>query len=277
MGEDKITRGKTLAGRLARLDEVLVCWLPDVFAARDGWFVELGFGHSPVTTIETARLLHELGCGLGVMGVEVDPERVARAREAHPEHTWRVGGFELEEQGVKEVRLIRAMNVLRQYDAALAPEAYAAMGRALCQDGALVVGSCDRTGSRLVAHVMRRRGERLWREAMIFLTDFSFGFSPMLFRDWLPQDLRRGVSAEHPFFADFLAEWWGCFESVSAIVAGQPERMRMTGEELARRRGDEEVLVLTREEFSAMIWAPPGGVPGRSESLVRAHHAKMLE
>lgn len=265
VGVDKITRGKTRAGRLARLDEVLAIWLPDVFSASDGWFIDLGFGREPVTTLETASLLRELGAGLSVMGVEVDPERVAMASAAHPEHTWRVGGFELAEQGAEDARLVRAMNVLRQYDASLAPEAYASMGRALCDGGALVVGSCDGAGSRLVVHVMRRRAERLCREAMIFLTDFSFGFSPMLFRDWLPQDLRRGVSKEHPFFEDFFADWRRCFESTRAGSAGQAERMRRSGEELARRRDEDVVLVIERAEFSAMIWAPQGGVPGRDE------------
>lgn len=109
--------------------------------------VDLGYGASAVTTLElVARLGPEVD-GLEVIGLEIDPERV-RAVEADrdpPRVDFRVGGFEL--AGLEPV-LVRAFNVLRQYDEESAGRAWATMCAALGPGGLIVEGTCDEWGRR---------------------------------------------------------------------------------------------------------------------------------
>ncbi|MDP3152663.1 MAG: hypothetical protein Q8N23_08340 [Archangium sp.] len=87
--------------------------------------------------------------------------------------------------------VVRAMNVLRGYREEEVDEIHAALGAGLVEGGLLLEGSSDTEGRVTVVWVMRRRAGALVREALLFHTDFTRGFSPWLFRDWLPRDLRR--------------------------------------------------------------------------------------
>src|SRR4029450_8504546 len=79
---------------------------------------------------------------LEVVGLEIDPARVTAvaADRDPPRVDFRVGGFEL--AGLQPV-LVRAFNVLRQYDEASAAEALDTMRAALCPGGVIVEGTCD--------------------------------------------------------------------------------------------------------------------------------------
>src|SRR4051812_5316482 len=139
------TRGTTAPNRLRRVDRWLAAELaPMLAASADPLLVDLGFGASPVTTVETFRRLAPLVPGLRVVGLEIDPERVAAA-EPVAEPPWlsfAVGGFEL--AGLAP-HVVRAMNVLRQYD----ERAVASSWQRLSARGALVVeGTCDEVGRR---------------------------------------------------------------------------------------------------------------------------------
>ncbi|WP_433082930.1 class I SAM-dependent methyltransferase [Dactylosporangium sp. CA-052675] len=139
-----ITRGTTNPNRLRRVDNWIAATLGGVLRrAEEPLVVDLGFGASPITAIELhARL------GVPVAGLEIDPDRVAAARPYETEGlTFRLGGFEL--AGLRPT-LVRAFNVLRQYDEADVPGAWAAM----TATGALLVeGTCDELG-RLAAWVL---------------------------------------------------------------------------------------------------------------------------
>ena len=142
------TRGTTNANRLRRVDRWLVATqVPRLRDAARPLVVDLGYGASAVTTLElTARLGAEVD-GLEVVGLEIDPERV-RAVEAErdpPRVDFRVGGFEL--AGLQPV-LVRAFNVLRQYDEESAARAWATMCAALGPGGLIVEGTCDEWGRR---------------------------------------------------------------------------------------------------------------------------------
>jgi hypothetical protein len=131
-----VTRGTTAPGRLRRVDGWLAAhWADRLRARADPLVVDLGFGASPVTTVELHdRLTAAARRRLRVVGLEIDPVRVAAATAVAnpPSLMFAVGGFEL--AGLRPV-LVRAMNVLRQYDeAALAP------------GGVLVEGTCDEAG-----------------------------------------------------------------------------------------------------------------------------------
>ncbi|MER7002120.1 class I SAM-dependent methyltransferase [Dactylosporangium sp. NPDC000555] len=139
-----ITRGTTNPNRLRRVDNWIAATLGGVLRrAPDPLVVDLGYGASPITAIELRARL-----GVPVVGLEIDPERVAAAQPyATPDLQFRLGGFEL--AGLRPT-LVRAFNVLRQYDEADVPAAWAAM----TATGALLVeGTCDELG-RLAAWVL---------------------------------------------------------------------------------------------------------------------------
>jgi hypothetical protein len=82
-----------------------------------------------------------------VLGLEIDPERVAAAAGAAdpPRLTFERGGFEL---AGHRPAVVRAANVLRQYTEPAAAEAWATMRSALGPDGWIVEGTCDEIGRR---------------------------------------------------------------------------------------------------------------------------------
>jgi hypothetical protein len=113
--------------------------------------IDLGFGASPVTTVELFRRLERVVDGLRVVGLEIDPERVAAAQPAArpPELTFARGGFEL--AGWRP-QLVRAMNVLRQYDEGAVEPAW----RQMAAGSPIVVeGTCDEIGRRACWFLLR--------------------------------------------------------------------------------------------------------------------------
>src|SRR4051794_24661728 len=93
------TRGTTAPNRLRRNDSWL-CDAPAVAAAlavEAPLVVDLGFGASPVTTIELAGRLARRFPAVRVLGLEIDPDRVAAALPAArpPALMFARGGFEL--------------------------------------------------------------------------------------------------------------------------------------------------------------------------------------
>jgi SAM-dependent methyltransferase len=112
--------------------------------------VDLGFGASPVTTLELADRLAALrgvGRPVRVVGIEVDPERVASALgHARPGVEFRHGGFEAPLPGDARPLVIRAANVLRQYPEGEVAAAWRTMRDRLAPGGLLVEGTCDELG-----------------------------------------------------------------------------------------------------------------------------------
>jgi hypothetical protein len=142
------TRGTTNANRLRRVDRwLLATQVPRLRDSARPLVVDLGYGSSAVTTLELVERLGSEVDGLEVVGLEIDPDRV-RAVEADrdpPRVDFRVGGFEL--AGLRPV-LVRAFNVLRQYDEESAARAWETMRAALGPGGLLVEGTCDEWGRR---------------------------------------------------------------------------------------------------------------------------------
>lgn len=111
-------------------------------SAADPLVVDLGYGRLPVTTLEMAARLRALRPDVRVVGLEIDPQRVVPPVDGVE---FGVGGFEL--AGLHPV-LVRAFNVLRQYDVADVPAAWAEMTGRLAPGGLLVDGTCDELGRR---------------------------------------------------------------------------------------------------------------------------------
>ena len=142
------TRGTTNPNRLRRVDRWLTGtpWIVRALtAAADPLVVDLGYGASPVTTVELADRMRAVRQDVRVVGLELDPERVAAAQPVArpPELTFRRGGFEL--AGTRPV-LLRAFNVLRQYPEHESDPAWTTMLRGLAPGGVLVEGTCDEIG-----------------------------------------------------------------------------------------------------------------------------------
>lgn len=143
------TRGTTGYNRLRRSDRWLV-HSPRVRAllrdATEPLVVDLGYGALPVTTVELASRLRTVRSDVRVVGLEIHPERVRLARELAGDIVeFGLGGFEL--AGHTPV-LVRAFNVLRQYDVADVPAAWTEMTGRLAPGGLLVDGTCDELGRR---------------------------------------------------------------------------------------------------------------------------------
>ncbi|HEX8825296.1 MAG TPA: methylase [Archangium sp.] len=262
---DRKTRGRTAHGRLQALDVYLVHHERELLAREDGaWaraaFVDLGFGEHPWTTLDSAGAFRELNPRLPVVGVELEAQRVESA-QAHADALtdFRQGGFDLSSRPGETVRLIRAMNLLRGYRPEEVPAIHRQLGQALLDGGLLVEGSTDTPGAVLVTHLLRRGPEGLSREALLFHTDFSRGFAPVLFRDWMPRDFRRRVKPGEPihaFFADWTAAWR---EAREAGHEAPPDAFRHSVLGLASRvEGVTTDAWLLDRGF--LLWRPPGGV-----------------
>jgi hypothetical protein len=139
------TRGTTAPNRLRRVDRWLVgTQTPLLRAAPQLLVVDLGYGATPVTTVELASRLRAVRSDVRVVGLEIDPERVSAAVPAAAEGLdFRRGGFEL--AGLRPA-VVRAMNVLRQYDEPAALTAWQTMLPRLAPGGLLVEGTCDELG-----------------------------------------------------------------------------------------------------------------------------------
>ncbi len=219
------TRGKTTGNRLRRVDNFLLLHDPDLLRRQDGpyagaFFVDLGYGAEPVTTLESAQRLRRINPRLPVLGVEIDPERVAAAQPFADELTeFRRGGFNLPlrqqpDGRLETVRCIRAFNVLRQYEESAVAAAWAELGSYLLPGGLLIEGTAEPFGRIWVANVLRRPhpgplpgGEgRLVQEGLLFSTNFRLGFDPAEFQTVLPKNLIHRVTPGEPIHA-FFAAW----------------------------------------------------------------------
>ncbi|MFN2561972.1 MAG: class I SAM-dependent methyltransferase [Jatrophihabitans sp.] len=140
------TRGTTNPNRLRRMDNWITARLAAVLRdAADPLVVDLGYGATPVTAVELAARLRTVRPDVRVLGLELDADRVAAAGpSAHPPRlTFARGGFEL--AGHRPV-IVRAANVLRQYDEAAAASAWVTMRAGLADNGVLVEGTSDELG-----------------------------------------------------------------------------------------------------------------------------------
>jgi hypothetical protein len=140
------TRGTTNPNRLRRMDNWITARLaPRLRAAADPLVIDLGYGASAVTAVELADRLARVRPDVRVLGLELDPERVAAALPAAdpPRLTFARGGFEC--AGMRPA-LVRAANVLRQYDEPAAARAWATLRGGLAPGGVIVEGTCDEVG-----------------------------------------------------------------------------------------------------------------------------------
>ena len=144
--EGRITRGTTGVNRLRRVDRWIAA-LPVLRRTDDPLVVDLGYGASATTSNELHERLSSVRADVEVLGIEIDPERVRLASAAaRPGVSFRLGGFEVPTDGGRRPAVIRAMNVLRQYDESEVADAWAMMTSRLAPGGQLVEGTCSELG-----------------------------------------------------------------------------------------------------------------------------------
>lgn len=143
------TRGTTGFNRLRKTDRWLASQpqLSSVFhsailSGRQPLAVDVGYGASHTTTVEWAHWLRKVNPHVRVVGLEIEPDRVLPPRDGVE---FQLGGFEL--AGMR-ADVIRAFNVLRQYDVAEVIDAWQLMASRLRPGGVLMEGTCDEIGRR---------------------------------------------------------------------------------------------------------------------------------
>jgi len=204
-----ITRGTTNPNRLRRVDR----WLagPQAWRLRRSpqapVVVDLGYGASPVTAVELHERLRRVRRDVDVVGLEIDPQRVAAARPfERPGLGFRLGGFDVPLDDGQRPVVVRAFNVLRQYPEREVREAWQRVLARLAPDGLFVDGTCDELGRRSAWVALDRTGP-------ISLT-ISLRLSglerPSDVAERLPKALiHRNVPGEavHEFLASFDEAW----------------------------------------------------------------------
>ena len=237
--EGQPTRGKTAANRLRRVDNFILLYEPSLLSRTDGWFansafVDLGYGFDARTTLESASRFRRVNPDLKILGVEIDKERVEAALPfANDKTFFRLGGFNLPLQEGEHVRLIRAFNVLRQYDEKDFAPAYERLAEYVLPGGLMIEGTSTPYGQLWAANLARRMGKaenqrireletRDWRlgdwrfEALVFSTNFRLGFDVEEFQTILPKNLIHRVIKGEPIY-DFFEAWKRSAKDTSAM------------------------------------------------------------
>lgn len=203
------TRGRTAPNRLRRLDVFLLRTERRLITRTDPPFgdapvVDVGIGRAPWTTRETWQRLRCHAPALEVMGVDIDPHRVAAAQ------SYAADGLSFCEGGLApptRARLVRVMNVLRDYPPSDVRAAYGLLTGGLVEGGLLVEGSCDRFGRVLAVELTRGTASGGRSEGLLISTNFRAGFHPRMFRRYYPRAY-RGRPAELETVIDAWEKAW---------------------------------------------------------------------
>ncbi|MFE3455230.1 class I SAM-dependent methyltransferase [Nonomuraea sp. NPDC059194] len=201
-----VTRGTTGVNRLRRADRWLTAVHGRLLRATDRpLVVDLGYGASHTTTLELFTRLRRVSPSVEVVGIEIDPARVALAKPYERDGlSFTLGGFELPVS--RPPTVIRAFNVLRQYGEAEAWRYWDLLVSRLAPGGILVEGTCSEVGHRAVWACLTAEGPR----TLTFSARFNAFERPSDLADRLPKTLiHRNVPGEpvHAFLRDFDRAW----------------------------------------------------------------------
>ncbi len=209
----QVTRGKTAPNRLRKTDTFLALAYPEFIRHAPGLYVDLGYGAYPITSVETLHRLRRLNPALRVLGVEIDPERVAAAEPyAEAGLEFRLGGFNLPLQPGESVSVIRAFNVLRQYEEGEVEKALAALTLPLTPGGLILEGTSDPAGRLLTINLYCKAAgsTALARVGLVLAPTLRADFLPRQFQAVLPKNFIHHAEpggAIDRFFAAWHAAW----------------------------------------------------------------------
>lgn len=216
-----VTRGTTNPNRLRRVDRFISA-LPLLRQTPKPIVVDLGFGASPVTAVELLARLIKVNPNTQVVGIEIERERVDRGLAvATPSLHFTHGGFEIPLPATvgPMVDVIRAFNVLRQYDETEVAGAWAMMQSRLSADGLLVEGTCDEIG-RLSSWVTLNKSEPLSLTLSLRLQGLEL---PSKIAERLPKTLIHHNLPGNPIhdFLQALDAAWRSNAGIGAFSAAQ--------------------------------------------------------
>ncbi len=205
------TRGKTTSGRLRRADQLLALAYPFAIHNLPAPFIDLGFGASPVTALDSLRNLRSWNSRLNVIGVEIDAERVRAAQPfVCPGLEFRLGGFNLPLATDEEAGIIRALNVLRQYPEAEYSPSLAMLGSYLIEGGILIEGTSDAPGNLMAANLFVRDGAALQHDGLALMANLRVAFAPRDLQAILPKNYIHHLEPGSPldqFFGAWTTTW----------------------------------------------------------------------
>jgi hypothetical protein len=154
--------------------------------------VDVGFGATPITTLESYARLRRERPDLRVIGVELDRARVmaaAATRELPSAVEFRVGGFDLALGPSEPAGLIRAMNVLRQYPEDEHATAVSHMTAHLADGGLLLEGTSTPSGRLLAANITRRIDGAVIPAGLVLSVNLRRAWEPRELQTVLPKNL----------------------------------------------------------------------------------------
>ena len=209
MAEGRITRGTTGVNRLRRMDRWVAAH-PALRRASDPLIVDLGYGAAHWTSLELLERLRRVRPDARVVGIEIDPERV-RAAESFAQEglSFRQGGFEVPLDEDARPAIIRAANVLRQYDEAEVPAAWSLMRSRLQPGGLLLEGTCSEIG-RVASWVALDPEGPQSLTLSLHLSSLDDLGGPAVVAERLPKVLiHRNVPGEpvHALLRDLTVQW----------------------------------------------------------------------
>jgi len=182
--------------------------------------VDLGYGAAPWTAVELLERLRTVCPDVRVVGIEIDPVRVEAARPyVRDGLTFAHGGFEVPLPAGRRAMLIRAANVLRQYEEHEVAPVWDRLRARLAPGGLLVEGTCDEIGRRHVWVALGPEGPR----TVTFATRLGPLHTPSDLAERLRKALiHRNVPGEpvHAFLRD-LDRTWAAAAPYSALGARQ--------------------------------------------------------
>ena len=200
----RITRGTTGTNRLRRVDRWIAAQ-PVLRRTDDPLVVDLGYGASATTTLELRDRLARVRPDVRVVGIEIDPQRVRDAAAATRDGVaFQLGGFEIPTD--RPPAVIRALNVLRQYDESEVAAAWSTMTARLQPGGILVEGTCSELGRVASWVALDASGPRTFTISLR-LADLE---QPSIVAERLPKVLiHRNVPGEriHELLAELDRQW----------------------------------------------------------------------
>jgi hypothetical protein len=232
------TRGKTALNRLRQVDVYIALAHPGILTTGSPLVIDSGYGAQAWTALEMFERWLTLNPALRLLGVEIDAERVAAALpyQQPGRIEFRLGGFNLSDVlGGEKARLIRAYNVLRQYDESVVEPALAMLAEALEPGGLLIEGTSNPSGRLVVFDVYRKMDAgQLCHEELVFGTNFRERVEPVDFQAVLPKRLIHHAQDAAP--AAFFNAWRSAFALARGAGHHSPRHQWIYAAKMLRER-----------------------------------------
>ncbi|MCQ3930177.1 MAG: hypothetical protein DPW16_06925 [Chloroflexi bacterium] len=234
------TRGKTALNRLRQVDVYITLTRSASLAGTPPLVVDVGYGAQAWTAIEMWERWLPFSPNLRLLGLEIDPERVAAAQPYSQPGVldFRLGGFNLTDVlGGEKATIIRAYNVLRQYEEEAVTDALYKMAQGLTIGGILIEGTSTPSGNIVAFDVYEKMTDgTLAHRELVFGTNFRQLITPVHFQAILPKRLIHHMQDECP--AAFFEAWQQALRLAKGMgQTGQRQQWQLAAHFLHQRFG----------------------------------------